>query len=139
MDGAVPEINAAAEIGPTGTDHTTAMVFSYESGALGLLSCSSLSDSRQEILLVGTKGKIRISDFWHTDEYELCLNGEEPKVIKAPAAKSDQVEKHEYMIENFNECVRNEVLDNPVMPLEDSYRIMQQIDQIKHEIGLDYE
>jgi predicted dehydrogenase len=60
--GAPQEIIGRASIGPTGVDEQESLLLSYDGGALAILSASLRSRLRNEALIVGTHGQIRIHE-----------------------------------------------------------------------------
>jgi dihydrodiol dehydrogenase / D-xylose 1-dehydrogenase (NADP) len=131
-------IKAVSDIGQTGVDLTTSALFKYADGSIATLSSSFVTDMRHDIVLFGTEGRITINGFWYSDSYELEIYGKEKEVFSFPIAKSTQIEKHDFMIEAFNNCIRNGLTDNNVIPLEETYQIMKTVDEILDQIGIKY-
>lgn len=131
-------IKAVADIGPTGVDHTTSVLFKYENGAIATLSSSFVSGVCHDIVLIGTEGRITINGFWYSDSFELEKYGQEKEVFSFPISKSTQIEKHDFMIESFNNCIRNGKTDNEIIPAEETYQVMKCIDEILNQVGIKY-
>jgi predicted dehydrogenase len=51
-----------ASIGPTGVDEQTALILTYPTGGLGVLTASLRSHLRNEAVITGTEGQIRIHE-----------------------------------------------------------------------------
>jgi predicted dehydrogenase len=64
--GAPQEIMGRASIGPTGVDEQESLLLSHDGGALAVLSASLRSRLRNEAVIVGTQGQIRIHEPFFT-------------------------------------------------------------------------
>ena len=131
-------IKGFSHIGPTGVDHTTSAVLGYSNGAAAFITSSITSDARQDIKIIGTKGVIRINGFWYSDSYELALYGQEPQVFRFPDSKSDQVEKHDFMLEAFNACLRAGRTENDIIPIGETLAVSKTMDEILRQAGIKY-
>ena len=60
--GLPPRLPAAPSIGETGVDEQDALVFTYSGGAIAMLAASLRSRLRNEAVIVGTRGQIRIHE-----------------------------------------------------------------------------
>jgi len=128
------KINAFSHIGPTGVDHKTAIIFAYDNNNLAQLSCSVSCNTNTELILNGTKGRIYIPKFFGTQKYELEVYGELKEAYELPF----KCNGHEYIIEEFNDCLRNNKTDNEIIPSDETIQIMKTIDEIMTIIGLNY-
>jgi predicted dehydrogenase len=81
------EITGRASIGPTGVDEQDAMVFTYSTGALAMLAASLRSRLRNEAVIIGTRGQIRIHEPFYSPHRVSIRRFEEP----AAPASSDHI------------------------------------------------
>jgi len=138
MDKDPATIKAVADIGPTGVDHMTSILFGYDDGAVASLTTSMVSGADRNIVIRGTKGMITIRDYWYSDSYELEIYGQKKQVFSFPISKSDQIEKHDFMIEAFNQCLREGKTDNDIIPISETLRIVKVMDIVLEQIGVQY-
>lgn len=136
--GAPVEIKALSHIGPTKVDHTTSALLGYPNGAAAFVTASIVSDERQDLVLYGTKGTLAIRDYWYSDSYELRLYGKDPQMVAFRNSRSDLAEKHDYMLEAFNACVREGRIDNEVIPVAETLGVVETMDEILRQAGLSY-
>ncbi len=86
------EITGRASIGATGVDEQDAMVFTYSTGALAMLAASLRSHLRNEAVIVGTHGQIRIHEPLYAPHRVSIRRFEEPS---APAS-ADQIAQDDW-------------------------------------------
>lgn len=72
------EVTGRASIGSTGVDEQNAMVFTYSTGALAMLAASLRSRLRNEAVIVGTRGEIRIHEPFYAPHRVSIRRFEEP-------------------------------------------------------------
>ena len=130
--GAPPQrIQAAASIGETGVDEETAMLFTYEGGALAQLSCAVRTETPQEAWIAGTKGIIRIPTFWHPTEATLTVAGE-------PPVQTTGEEGYHFQAIAVMDALRAGSLACEQMPWAESLHIAQTMDAVRERIGVRY-
>lgn len=132
------EIKAFSHIGPTKVDHTTSALLGYPNGATAFVSAPIVSDERQDLVIYGTKGTLAIRGYWYSDSYEIHLYGKDPENFTFKESASDLVEKHEYMLEAFNACVREGKIDNEVIPIAGTLEVVETMGEILRQAGLSY-
>lgn len=81
------EITGRASIGATGVDEQDAMVFTYSTGALAMLAASLRSHLRNEAVIVGTHGQIRIHEPLYAPHRVSIRRFEEPSA-RLPRTRS---------------------------------------------------
>ena len=133
------EIKALANVGPTGCDHTTNVIMRYNSGALSFITSGMLTDEYQEVYIVGTKGSIRIPQYWYTDRYTLEIFGKGKEEIVAEVKdESKPNERHDYLIKAFCDYVRDGKPDSDVVPMEDTLKVAKIMDEALRQVGVIY-
>ncbi len=145
MGEAPTAVKAFGHLGPTGVDQTTSALFEYKNGAIAFITSSIETDTSHDLVLFGTKGELRINNFWYSDSYEISPYGPDPKSFKLPAevftfagSQSTEPEKHDYMLEAFNDCVREGKTGCDVIPLEDTLAVSETMDEILRQVGVSY-
>jgi predicted dehydrogenase len=133
--GSPTRIATQAHLGPTGVDEEAAMVLSYASGQLAVLSTAISEDTAQEAVLSGTQGRIRIQrPWWLPTMMTVSREGQPDEVLEFPLTGNGyQFEAAEVM-----RCLRAGKLESDLMPLDESLSIMKTLDAIRAPWGLKY-
>ena len=126
--GAEPEhIHGECTIGKGGVDDQCAMLLKYPGGALCLQTAALQTEGRREALILGTKGQICVPQFskatrctWtdyasgtvtDIDEGDFLCNG------------------YEYEAMEVMNCLRDGRLQSSIMPLDETVRLMELLDE----------
>lgn len=127
-------ISSLAQLGATGVDEHAAIVFEHAGGQLALLATSLRTASPHEAWIMGTKGMIRInSPWWHATSLTLRAADQETQIDLSFEGNGYQYEALEVM-----ECLRAGRRESAVMPLNESLQIMQTLDALRKEWGVQY-
>lgn len=128
-------IKSSARIGETGVDEQSSYLFEYDNGEMALLFSSFISETPHEALIVGTKGYVRIPDFFHPYKMFLCLN--EDKEISVIEKKYEST-GYNYEAREVMDCILAGKLESEVMSLDESLEIMKTMDYLRAQWGLAY-
>jgi predicted dehydrogenase len=133
--GSPSRIATMAHLGETGVDEQLGIVLGYEHGQVSTLYSSIRVDSPVEVVLLGTRGQIRIHPWWIRPEtVTLSVAGQEATRIEVPfAGNGYQFEAAEVMA-----CLRAGKLESDLMPLDETLSIMETMDDIRAQWGLRY-
>lgn len=124
-----------AQFAATGVDEHTGMLLSYADGRMALLSCGFRADMVNEALIQGTRGIIRLHPpFHHPERVTLVLSGAEPEEYNIPYASTGL----NYEAAEVHRCIREGLLESPVMPLDETLAVMRLMDEIRAQWGLRY-
>ncbi|MDX6409479.1 MAG: hypothetical protein QOE13_2550 [Gaiellaceae bacterium] len=111
----------------TGVDGQTSMLLGYASGAQAVLTCTSSAKSPTRGAIVGTDARIEIEGtFYAPTSFEL---------ITRTGERTSFDPEHEghglwYEAEAVARCLREGLLESPLMPLDESVSIMQTMDAV---------
>jgi predicted dehydrogenase len=111
----------------TGVDGQTSMLFGYASGAQAILTCTLSAKSPTRAAIVGTDARIEIDgDFYAPTSFTLISREGERTNFDAP---------HEgrglwYQADEVARCLREGLIESPLMPLDESVSIMQTMDAV---------
>jgi predicted dehydrogenase len=111
-----------------GGDETTSMVFGYVDGAQALLTCTLSGKSPTRGAIVGTEARIEIdSEFYRPSSFS---------VISPDGVETRHEVPHEgwglrHQADHVAECLRQGLLESPVMPLDESISIMATMDAVR--------
>jgi predicted dehydrogenase len=118
----------------TGVDGQTSMLFGYASGAQAVLTCTLSAKSPTRGAIVGTDARIEIDgDFYAPTSFDLITRTGERTRFEAP---------HEghglwHEAEEVARCLREGLLESPLMPLDESVEIMRTMDAVLAQAGAD--
>jgi predicted dehydrogenase len=111
----------------TGVDGQTSMLFGYASGAQAVLTCTLSAKSPTRAAIVGTDARIEIDgEFYAPTSFTLISRTGERTDFEAPPEgrglwhQADEVAR----------CLREGLLESPLMPLDESISIMQTMDAV---------
>jgi predicted dehydrogenase len=129
--GAPVEVSAAADVGATGVDEQTGMLFKYAGGQLAHLFCAIRTRTPHSARIDGTEGAIEVPAFWHPTSAKLIRPGDEP--LEARGTFGYHHEAAEVMA-----CLRAGKTESAVMPLDESIAIAETLDRVRALIGVRY-
>jgi predicted dehydrogenase len=128
------KIYSSAWLGETGVDQQSAYLFEYSSGQQALLFSSFISEVPHEAMIVGTKGHIKLQDFFHPSSMTIKMNdGKEWTVEKEYESTGYNYEAQEVM-----DCIVNGKLESDIMPLDETVEIMETMDEMRAQWGIVY-
>jgi dihydrodiol dehydrogenase / D-xylose 1-dehydrogenase (NADP) len=119
------------------TDESAAAIITYPEGKMAVVSTSTRVLLPNEGIVVGTKGTIRMPDFWcptqlitptKTYEYEL------PKTTVPFIHKNSGGLAFE--AEEARQCIKSGKIESPHMPHHESIELAQLMDLLRKEIGV---
>jgi predicted dehydrogenase len=111
----------------SGGDEQTSMLFSYASGAQALLNTTTSANGPIRATIIGTDARIEIDGaFYMPSSFEVITRAGERTRVEIP---------HEgrglrHQADEVARCLREGLLESPVMPLDESISIMQTIDAV---------
>lgn len=132
--GAPLKITGQCHLGETGVDEQSAMVLSYQGGALAVLTCAVRTQSPHEARIMGTEGSIYLPGFWHATEATLMLPGKETKTVTPVRIGNG----YNYEAVEVGRCMRAGLMESPVMPLSETLTTMRTMDELRQQWGLAY-
>jgi len=133
--GTPERVTGMAQLGETGVDEQSAMLFGYSGGRLALLSQAIRTNSPHEALLLGTTGKIRVhSSWWKAAPITLSVDGQPDELIDVPAIGNG----YNYEAAEVGRCLRAGRTESEVMPLDETLAIMRTLDEVRAQWGLRY-
>ena len=130
------DIQTLANIGSTGVDEQAGWIFRYSNGALAMLLSSLECETRQEAFIAGSIGNVRIhKQCWKPQKMTFTeTNGETSETIEIPFEGNG----FNYEAQSFGVLLIQGKKESPIMPLNESLTIMNQMDQIRKEWNLVY-
>jgi dihydrodiol dehydrogenase / D-xylose 1-dehydrogenase (NADP) len=122
-------------IGDWGSDEQGVAILKYNNGEMADLSFALRTAAANEAYILGTEGYIKICDIFAVPtKASLFINKEEVDVISEPIVGNAL----NYEAEEVMRCLKEGLKESPLMPLEESIRIMEIMDKIRKPWGLVY-
>ncbi|VGO22107.1 Gfo/Idh/MocA family protein [Pontiella sulfatireligans] len=129
-------IQSSAVIGDTGVDDRGFYLFDYEGGRRAMLSSSFTHNAPTEGIICGSKGYIRVPHFLGATQLQLHREGEEVEFFDLPY---DEGENFKFEIAHAMECIEAKKLESDILPLSTTHAVMQTMDTLRAQWGLEYE
>jgi len=133
--GEAPEaVSSQAHIGTTGVDEQAGMVFRYRDGALAILSCGVRVPGANAVRIIGTEGTIEIPGPFFKTETARLIVGDETETVNHP----HEANGYEYEAREVARCVREGLIESPVMPHAESLAMADVMDRLRADWGVRY-
>ena len=133
----VPEaVTGLATFGESGADYQTSLVLRYPEGQLVSLMSSQISYDDKRAVIFGSDGKIVVHDPWYKPtEMTLYIEGRAAQKIEYPL---NNYNGYEYEALEVVQCIRAGEIESKIMPLDETFTIMQTLDTVRQEWGFRY-
>jgi predicted dehydrogenase len=129
------EVVGLSHIGDWGSDEQGVAILKYDQGELADLTFALSTAASNEAYILGTDGYIKIFDvFAVPTKASLFINREEVEVIEEPIIGNAL----NYEADEVMRCLKVGLKESPLMPLDESVRIMDIMDQLRKPWGLVY-
>lgn len=139
MDELPVEIVTTAVLGETGVDVRNSTIFKFRNGALATLNSAVNAEVGKSAVIIGEKGRIEIPQFWTAKE--AMLYDQEGNLLDT-AKDLDRIEGkingYEYEAYEVNQCIIEGKLESDIVPLEDTLAIINIMDMMRKEWGVEY-
>jgi predicted dehydrogenase len=134
--GAPSAIASVATLGETNVDEQEAIALAYPSGAVASLGVTIQASPISIGLILGTKGRIEIHHDWHRPEgLTFTPYGGESQRFDYPQAEGNG---YQYEAIEVGRCLREGLLESPVMTLDETLSIMETMDTLRGQWGVRY-
>lgn len=129
-------IKAVARMTETQVDSYCAMLFDYDHSAQAMLEATFESDTPVEAIIYGEEGIIKMHRRWHhTTKISVDKAGESTVEHEMPYTGHG----YTFEIEEVNRCIQNKLSESTKMPHAMSLELIDTIDRVKQEIGMEYD
>lgn len=134
--GPVREVQAQAQLGPTGVDVQTAFTLRHEGGGMSVCSCSFLARTPGELTVSGTRGHVRMNTMFHrARSVTVALEDGSMRTVDTPYLGNGYV--HEAI--EAQRCFRAGLVESPGMTHDETLALMRVMDEIRRQVGVAYE
>jgi predicted dehydrogenase len=131
------EIKALASMVDTGVDGMAAYIMKYPDGSLSIHRSAIVQDTRQSAMIYCEKCTIEVHKFWCPVKADIKWIDGKTESIEVPLPQG-VVEGYHYECIEVKRCLDAGLKESPLMTLNDSIRVMEQLDSIRSKIGLKY-
>jgi dihydrodiol dehydrogenase / D-xylose 1-dehydrogenase (NADP) len=128
------KITAMAHIGFTGVDEQSTMTLGYKNGALAILFSAVQTVTPKSALIIGTKGTIEIQPAFFRSKGASIITPEGTQKFDLPYESDGK----QYQAMEAMKCIREGKTESPIMPWNETIKIMETMDEIRKQIGLKY-
>ncbi len=132
LDGSPESIISVSDV-VNGVDYHTSVLLKYPNGVIASVSSAITVKKPETAYIYGTKGYIALPHFYGANEIIVTTDAGE-RVIAKPSI-GDGFE--EEIIEACS-CIRAGKIESGIMPMNESIRILEQMDIIRKQINLHY-
>ncbi len=131
------KITAVAKLGKTAVDEEIGIILEYEQGAMSHLHATILTKTKTEAFIYGTKGTLHLHERWFTPTtmtLTLFEDENQPRTIDFNSTSGG----FEYEIAEASRCLIEGKKESDLMPLSQSWKLIQLLDAVRSKIGLVY-
>ncbi len=129
------EILATGSLCETGVDDQVSMIFKYASGATAELGCSSKFLSKNNATIHGAKGYLELHGMiGRPHKVSIQEQGKEIVEIDTPHTSNG----YQYEAQAVMDMLSAGQIEHPLMPLNETIKIMETMDHIRSLLGLSY-
>ncbi|MFP4286154.1 MAG: Gfo/Idh/MocA family protein [Candidatus Izemoplasmataceae bacterium] len=129
------DINGKCKLTTTGADLKDEIVYLYTNNKKAILNGSIGHDLPREARIYGSAGKIYVPDFGAATEAYIYDN--ENTLIKHIQIPH-KVNGFEYQIEEVIRCIKEGLIESPIMPHQTTIDILKQMDGLRFSWGIKY-
>lgn len=131
------EVLATIKRFPSGVDEQIAIILKFEAGALAILSATFEANTPVEATICGKNGYIRLNNRFHnaTANVALVRDTSPPELL---SIHREDGYGYQYEARHVGECLRNNLIESPVMSHADSLLLMETLDRIRVSCGIRY-
>ncbi len=130
-------IRSMGHIGKSGVDEVTTALLGYDSGAVAVAKAGLSVDMGMAGLtgmVSGTEGRIDLPAFMHCPNSLTLIRGRESTEIACPV----EGQGLKYQAVEVHRCLREGLLESPVMPHSATLSLARTMDTIRADIGMKY-
>jgi predicted dehydrogenase len=131
-------IDAVMTPASTGVDEQCAILFRYKNGALAQLFSTFSSNLATEADICGSEGRIRLTSRFYEPSATIEFNRGRDIEKQIIPVHQENGTGYQYEVRHVNECLRNSLIESPVIPFADTISLMETLDKIRHIAGVRY-
>jgi predicted dehydrogenase len=110
----------------------------FPNDVLAILSASFSADTPVEATIMGTKGFLRLRDRFYNPSSTIELVKDRNPPIPIGVHRENGF-GYQFQARHVSECLRNNLIESPVMTHADSMLLMETLDRIRETCGIKYD
>ena len=134
--GVPDKITAVSGPAFTRVDATTSMIFQYPGGAHAVLTTSLAAASNNPAAIYGTEARLEIAGWFYTPTTFRVVSRDGTELERFDVPDPGRGMQHEAA--EVGRCLRAGLTESPLLPLDETVAIMDTLDEVRRQIGLDY-
>jgi predicted dehydrogenase len=134
--GTPAKITAVSGPAFTGVDATTSMIFQYDGGAQAVLTTSLAAASNNPAAIYGSDARLEIDGWFYTPTTFRVISRDGTELERYDVPHEGHGLRHEAA--EVGRCLRAGLTESPLLPLAETVAIMDTLDEVRRQIGLDY-
>ncbi len=123
----------------SGVDEQCLVSFTYKNGAVAQLFSTISGNTAVEADITGREGRIRMTNRFHNLTANLEYSGGNAEAQKIEVDKDSSGFGYQYEARHAGDCVRQGLLESPVMSHQDSIDLIETLDAIRKAAGIHYQ
>jgi predicted dehydrogenase len=134
--GTPSRVTAVSDPAFTGVDGTTSALLQHDGGAQAVVTCSLRAAGVNAAAVMGTAARVELDPVWYRPT-TMRVVGRDGSVLESfdqPVTGSG----HRFQAAEVGRCLTDGRLESDVMPLDETVALMETMDEIRRQIGLDY-
>lgn len=139
--GAPTSVLADAAMTPTGVDRQTAIVLAFDGGRQAVLHTALDTRGPNRAVILGTQGRIEIDPVWYAPT-RFTVYDSAGAIVETfdEQAQLDTLRGRgmHFQAEELERLVAEGRTGGSIMPPEESVRVMETLDEVRRQIGLEY-
>lgn len=132
--GNIPQIEARADLAPSGVDESCKIVLRFGDGAEAYLESSISKALSATGVIQGDRGRIVIADFWRAQTLRLECETREVATLECPFLLNG----YEYQALELARMLRDGDVESPLLPHSESIGLLELMDELRRRIGVQY-
>jgi len=133
------EVKSMARMSVSGVDEICTYLFRFSSGCFAQVATSFNLLMKNEALIYGMKGYIEFPNFQTGDTYTIHQHNGNKVIEKSNEVHEDNHENgFVYQITEVARCIREGLLESPIISLDETVATMKLMDNMRAEWGLKY-
>lgn len=131
----IKEVKSCAVLSDKGIDLADSITLIYEDGRMAVLHSNAQAESDRDGVIYGEKGYIRVLNI-NNCEGILVYDANHQEIARYETPQ--QISGYEYEVEACARAIAQGALECPEMPHRETIRMMELMDEIRGQIGVDY-
>jgi len=131
-------IEATMTPSSTGVDEQIAVLFKYNRGAMAQLFSSFVTNLPIQAEINGTEGNITLTTRFYEPSATIQLYRQLPGEKEIIAVEKEAGFGYQYEARHVNECLKNGIIESPVMTHADTLLLMEILDRIRNKARIEY-